>query len=1309
MMAWQIWIDTGGTFTDCIAISPDNKELYIKVLSNGSLRGKILAQVAENTFKIQVNWQTTKDIFQNYECYLLQKTRTKQEEKLIVEQIDFENQLLTLNKGFSVGKNGSPLDFAITANEEAPILATRIATQTPLHQVLPPIQMRLGSTKGTNALLERKGAKVTLLITQGFKDLLKIGTQQRPHLFALNIVKPAPLYENVIEVEERLDSRGNILIHLTDSEIDRIIKTLQAQQVEAIAIALLHSYLNPSHEHLLKERLEKEGFSFISLSSGLANAIKILPRAQTAVVNAYLAPVIHHYLTSIKNTISVPTQNISLDTKNSLKIMTSAGGLVEADFFNPKDSLLSGPAGGIIGAVETAKYSGLQQIITFDMGGTSTDVARYDGSFDYQFETKINDIQILSPSLAIETVAAGGGSLCQFDGFKLTVGPQSAGATPGPACYGVGKQLAITDVNLLLGRLLPDNFNIPIDKKYAQVALEKVQKQVYESTGCLLKQTEILEGFVQIANEKMAEAIRKISVSKGYNPEEYALLAFGGAGGQHACGVASLLNIKQIIIPYKAGLLSAFGMGMAQIERFASLQVLQLLHDFESQLSLAIQQLADKVLQLLQREGFEKKQIGIKNIYLYLRFKGQDSTIEVDASKNESITAQAIKNIFQEKYKKIYGHWVGDTQAIEIESIKVIGATLKQENESKNFSKNTTVYFPEREQVTQVYWQGSFQDTPVFVWEKLQAGASIRGTAILLSQNSTIFIEPNWELTIDEANNAVLRLSKNITIGKTDNSKIEESNSFQAIDLELFINRFVNIAEEMGALLQRTSFSVNVKERLDFSCAVLDAQGGLIVNAPHIPVHLGSLGICVRTLKSTIQMQEGDVIITNHPKFGGSHLPDITLVAPVFFDNQLVGYVANRAHHAEVGGKRPGSMPPDATSLAEEGVVIWPTYLVKNFEPQWDSIKNILLSAPFPTRAIHENLADLNGALASVKAGIDALQALCQKFGIKKIQFYMQALKDHAFQSLQKSLDNFTALKTPAVALFSGFMSRSILLSATENLDDGTKLCVQLDISQDEDDEYVVSIDFRGTSATHRGNLNATPAIVNSAVIYVLRLLLNTDIPLNEGIMKKVQLKIPENTLLNPTFPNDIFQCPAVVGGNTETSQRLVDTLLKALGLAACSQGTMNNLLFGNEYFGYYETICGGTGAGEGFNGCDAVHQHMTNTRITDAEVLEFRYPVRLERFAIRENSGGKGKWQGGNGIVRELTFLEKVSLSVLTQHRKVAPYGLEGGKNGQVGKQYVIRKDGTIEALKGLDKREMETGDRIIIETPGGGGFGLR
>ncbi len=1305
MTAWQIWIDTGGTFTDCIAIPPSGgKERHIKVLSNGSLRGKILAQVAGNAFKIQANWQTNTDIFQGYEFHFLQDAK----QKSTIEKIDIENQILTLNQEMPLEKKAIPIDFAITAHEEAPILAARIATQTALYQPLPPIQMRLGSTKGTNALLERKGAKVTLLITKGFKDLLSIGTQQRPHLFALNIVKPVPLYANVIEVEERLDSQGKILTQLSDKEIDRIIKILQTQQVESIAIAFLHSYLNPAHEQLLKERLEQAGFNFISLSSDLANAIKILQRAQTAVVNAYLAPVIHRYLASIKNTIYSHLQESSTIHKNSLKIMTSAGGLVEADFFSPKDSLLSGPAGGIIGAVATAKLSGFQQIITFDMGGTSTDVARYDGSFDYQFETKITDIQILNPSLAIETVAAGGGSLCQFDGFKLTVGPQSAGANPGPACYGIGKDLAITDVNLLLGRLLPDNFSIPIDKKYAQVALEKVQKKIYENTGNLLKQTEILEGFVQIANEKMAEAIRKISVGKGYNPEEYALLAFGGAGGQHACGVANLLNIKEIIIPYKAGLLSAFGMGMAQIERFVSLQILQTLQDFENQLSPTIQQLADRALKLLREEGFDDSQIGIKNIYLYLRFKGQDSTIEIDIPNYEGLTYQSIQNIFREKYQKIYGHWVGDTQVIEIESIKVIGATLHQENKSQNFSNVPNTYFPQSKRITQTYWKGDFQDAPVFVWEELQAGATIKGMAILLSQNSTIFIEPHWELTIDEANNAVLQFIGNMPAEKVSDKKIEANNHYQAIDLELFTNRFINVAEEMGALLQRTSFSVNIKERLDFSCAILDAQGELIVNAPHIPVHLGSLGICVRTLKSTISMQAGDVIITNHPKFGGSHLPDITLVAPVFFENQLVGYVANRAHHAEIGGKRPGSMPPDATSLAEEGVVIAPMYLVKNFEPQWDSIKNILLTAPFPTRAIRENLADLNGALASIKAGIEALQSLCYKFGKGKVQFYMQALKEYAFQSLQKSLDDFTALKTPVVALFSGFVSRNILLSAAEDLDDGKKLCVRFEISQDEDNDYVLVIDFRGTAATHKGNLNATPAIVNSAVIYVLRLLLGTDIPLNEGIMKKVQLKIPENTLLNPTFPEDIFQCPAVVGGNTETSQRLVDTLLKALGLAACSQGTMNNLLFGNEHFGYYETIGGGTGAGQGFDGCNAVHQHMTNTRITDAEVLELRYPVRLERFAIRENSGGKGKWRGGNGIVRELTFLKKVSLSVLTQHRKVAPYGLEGGKNGQVGKQYIIRKDGALETLKGLDMREMEEGDRIIIETPGGGGFGM-
>lgn len=1302
-MTWQIWIDTGGTFTDCIAISPEGKEQNIKVLSSSRLRGKIVAQISETTFGIQADWQVEQDIFMGYQINLLKNPKNATQGEITVVKYDTQNQLLTLSmplfESFSPKAQFAALDFEITAHEEAPILAARIATQTALTQALPPIHMRLGSTKGTNTLLERKGAKVTLLITKGFKDLLKIGTQQRPHLFALNITKPLPLYDEVIEVEERIDSKGEVLIELTQNEMSKIVEKLKERHTETIAVAFLHSYLNPLHEVLLRAKLIEAGFKFVSLSSDLANAIKILPRGQTAVVNAYLSPVIHTYLSSIKNTILSKNES---GENSTLKVMTSAGGLVEADFFNPKDSLLSGPAGGMVGAAETAKLSGFQKIITLDIGGTSTDVARYDANFDYQFETTINDIQLLSPSLAIETVAAGGGSLCTFDGFKLTVGPESAGANPGPACYGVGEKLAMTDVNLLLGRLSPENFNIPIEVCFAQQALEKVQKQLYEFTGNLVNQNEILEGFVQIVNEKMAEAIRKISVSKGYNPQEYALLAFGGGGGQHACSVAKLLNINQIIIPYKAGLLSAFGMGMAQIERIASVQLLKNLKEVESSLQNTLDYLKDKVFQELQKEGFEKSFIELKVSYAYLRFKGQDSTIEIAFADGKAEAIQLLVEGFKEKYIKIYGHWLGDTQIIEIESLKAIavGVTQRNSEESKSINRGGS-YFPTPEKFTKTYFNGNFVETPIFIWEKLHTGANIRGTALLLSKNSSIFIEADWELTIDVANNAVMKYIP------ADTQIIVIEN--QAIDLELFTNRFKGIAEEMGALLQRTSFSVNVKERLDFSCALLDADGELIVNAPHIPVHLGSLGICVRTLKNTISMQEGDVIITNHPNFGGSHLPDITLVAPVFFENQIVGYVANRAHHAEIGGNRPGSMPPDAQTLAEEGVVISPTYLVKNFEPQWDNIQNTLLSAPFPTRAIHENLADLNGALASVKAGIDALQQLCKNFGIGKVQFYMQALKNHAHESLQKSLANFVRLKSPEEVLAGSFAPRNISLSASEFLDDGTELSVRLEIGQNESNGYEVIIDFAGTSPMHKGNLNATPAIVNSAVIYVLRLLLDTNIPLNEGIMRNVKLKIPTNTLLNPIFSEDIFRCPAVVGGNTETSQRLVDTLLKALRLAACSQGTMNNLLFGNEHFGYYETICGGTGAGDGFHGADAVHQHMTNTRITDAEVLELRYPVRLERFAIKKQSGGAGKWQGGNGIIREITFLANVSLSVLTQHRKVAPYGLEGGESGAIGKQYIVRKNGQIELLKGLDKKEMENGDRIVMETPSGGGFGQR
>ncbi|MDF9797386.1 5-oxoprolinase (ATP-hydrolyzing) [Catalinimonas alkaloidigena] len=1255
---WKIWVDTGGTFTDCIATDPEDHVKRIKVLSTSALRGRISEKTEANTIRVTVHWPVSKDIFHRYQFRVLGEDHPT----LFIDSFDFKNQHLKLSNTLEL-EQLEGRDFEIFSQDEAPILAARLATETPLTQTLPPMEMRLGSTRGTNALLEHKGAKTALLITQGFADLLAIDTQQRPDIFMLNVIKPKPYYHEVIEVKERIDAKGNVLTTLSQTDIDDVILKLKKGKSETVAVAFMHSYLNNTHETMLAKALNEAGFNYVSLSSDLAPSIKILPRAKTALINAYLSPLVGDYLKSVKS---------KLDS-SSLKVMTSAGGLVSSELYHPKDSLLSGPAGGVVGASHFCKQAGktepdIQRILAFDMGGTSTDVSRYDGEFDYRYETSVGDINLYSPALAIETVAAGGGSCCTFDGHKLSVGPESAGARPGPACYGFGGPLTITDVNLLLGRINEDRFGIPISKDKAKEALHALKQQMVNHRSDTYSDEDILLGLLTIANEKMTDAIRKVSVRKGYNPQDHALLACGGAGGQHACNISQILGIKKVIVPYEAGLLSAYGMGQAAIERFVSKQILLPL-DAISDLNNICTTQKREALDLLQSEGYNFHETEIRFVKLYLRFEGQESKLEIDYKDNINVS-----EAFREKYTKLFGHWLND-QIIELESIKVVASTtsLKEESTAEFIDK----YTPDTNTFQQSWVVDQWKEIPVYYWESLHEGATINGPALLVSDNCTLSVDQGWSLFIDQENTAILNHQPS--------EKNHTSDQPEEVQLELFTNRFGAIAEEMGALLERTSFSVNVKERLDFSCALLDSDGELIVNAPHIPVHLGSMGICVRSVRDTLKLEEGDVAITNHPRYGGSHLPDITLISPVFYDHKLVGYVANRAHHAELGGKRPGSMPPDAKSLAEEGVVISPTYLVRKGEVKWEEIRKILSFARYPSRALEENIADLNGALASVKFGVEGLSKLCHEYGLEKIQYFMNAIKEYAHSCLLSSLKNIEA----------GFFD------AIEFLDDGTPIQVSLHIKDSK-----VNIDFAGSGPVHPANLNATSAIITSAVIYVLRLLIRQSIPLNEGLMQSVNLQIPPNSFLNPNFNDDPFQCPAVVGGNTETSQRVVDTLLKALGIVACSQGTMNNLLFGNDQFGYYETIGGGTGAGKGFHGTDGVHQHMTNTRITDPEIFEFRYPVRLETFGIRKLSGGNGKWKGGNGIIRQMTFLEAVSLTILSQHRIQAPYGIRGGKNGYIGKQYVTRTDGKIEQLKGIDQTEIFVGDRITIETPGGGGY---
>jgi 5-oxoprolinase (ATP-hydrolysing) len=1255
---WKIWIDTGGTFTDCIADDPKGQRSRLKVLSKSALRGRILEQISPSTFKVKMNWGTEESIFNGYNFRILGKKHNS----LKILHIDFSNLTIKVDHDLSLDLK-NVLDFEISAGEEAPILAARIITGTPLNKELPGINMRLGSTIGTNALLERTGAQTSLIVTSGYKDLLLIRDQQRPDIFSLNIPDKDPLYEDVHDIQERMSAKGYCLKKLDQNDIQSLITKLQEKKTESIAISFLHSYLNQDHEEILRDKLKEAGFKYITRSATIAPVINYLNRTETATVNAYLDPKVREYLSKVFKNIP----------NGDLKVMTSAGGLVDYKHFLPKDSLFSGPAGGIVGAVEVGRRANIPRLISFDMGGTSTDVARYEGKYEYQYETRVGGATIISPSLSIETVASGGGSICSFDGMKFSVGPESAGSEPGPACYGANGPLTITDVNLLLGRLDENNFGIPVNKELAWKAFRSL-------TGDSLSEHKdpdsILEGFLRIVNEKMATAIRKISINKGYDTSEYSLISFGGAGGQHACDIAEILSINKILVPYDAGLLSAVGMGNARIERFYIKQVLKTYQHIRENLEELIRKSEDIAVELLKEEHILEENIYIREVLLYARFMGQETSLEIIYEDPDRIPQS-----FRDKYEKIYGHWI-ENREIEIESIKVIAAEIPEKESVE--SGQSPAYIPVPLKYQKSWFDNAWVDVPVYIWEDLNVGADIHGPALLISKFTSLVLKKNWDLNINIHNQAVMKfrqIEKETILYNEAQIHFDDS-----IQIELFTNRFISLAEEMGALLRRSSFSVNIKERLDYSCALLDRDGELIVNAPHIPVHLGGLGLCVRSIIEKFVIKPGQVFITNHPGYGGSHLPDITLVAPIFDHNDvLTGFVANRAHHAELGGSRPGSMPPDATHLPEEGKVIAPFCLVDQEQADWDRISNILTSEPFPTRSIEENIADLTGSLASIQAGSEGLKKLCRLYGTSTIQYYMEYLKDYANQSLLKRLKKF----------------KNRNLKAIERLDDGHKIKVKVSIS----DKKMI-FDFTGSSGTHPGNMNATPAIVRSAVLYVLRLLVDEDIPLNEGLMRSVDIKLPTG-FLNPDFYDDVNKCPAVVGGNTETSQRLVDTLLKSFSISACSQGTMNNFLFGNSEFSYYETIGGGVGATDGHRGASAVHQHMTNTRITDPEILEFRYPVRLDRFGIRKNSGGKGLWNGGDGIERIVTFLETLDITILSQHRKEIPYGLKGGEPGKRGQQYLITKNSEKVKLQGIDAKQVEAGDSITILTPGGGGFG--
>lgn len=1248
--AYKISIDTGGTFTDCIGQSPDGKILHRKVLSSGCIRGEIVKWNTPTDFLINESWDLPAGFIRGFRLLLT----ARPEETYLVTGYDPARQSLQIDHSLPSVYQGNRLTFEVSTGEEAPVLGIRLITNTPLNRPFPPLDIRLGTTRGTNALLEMRGSAPVLVTTSGFQDILRIGNQQRPDIFARKIVKSPPLTTATIEVDERIDRSGAILHPIEIKTLENELLRHKDKGFKSVAISFINAYQNPAHESKAAEIARRIGFNYISVSSELSTMIKFLDRTETAVVNAYLSPIIHNYLDDI-------SQQVHAD---KFRVMTSAGGLVKASLFQPVESLLSGPAGGVVGAAVKGRQLGEFNLITFDMGGTSTDVSRYDGGFDYTYELKVGSAHIMGPALTIETVAAGGGSICGYDGYRLFVGPESAGANPGPACYGAGGPLTLTDINLLAGKLHPANFSIPIYPGAAEKKLESLASQIEKSSGNKPSGADLVEGFITIANEIMAGAIKKISVLKGYNPAQYSLVSFGGAGGLHACSIASLLGIKQIIIPEEAGLLSAFGIGRARIERFAEKLILQSIDRSAMVLEKEIRLLEKEAIKKLLDEGIRADQTEIRSRKIFLRYEGQDQSIEIEY--DEKIN---LKQKFIDSYFAVYGHVI-DNRSIEVEALRVVVSEKEEVEESDPVREHETNASP-----IEVNHYGY----AVYHTDQMVPGQRIEGPALLLDRYSTTFIEEGWCYMLRHNRTGVLTFREILT-----DSGIRDR-PYEA-ELELFTNRFMAIAEHMGAMLQRTAFSVNIKERLDFSCALLDSRGNLVANAPHIPVHLGGLSVCTKALIDTIPFNPGDTVITNHPAFGGSHLPDVTTVTPVFDDaKQLAGFVVNRAHHSEIGGISPGSMPPAAGNLAEEGVVIPPFKLVENGKANWRGIRELLSASPFPSRNPEENLADLNAALASNKKGSDALRELIRKYGTSRIDFFFEALRKHASDRMRFTLNKI----------------KDGEYSATEYLDDGSPISVKI---QKENDKC--RIDFSGSGPVHPSNMNATVAIVHSVVIYVLRLLLDEPIPLNDGLLEPVDIIVPHG-MLNPDFNEDPFRCPAVVGGNVEISQRLTDTLLKAFGTMAASQGTMNNVIFGNDRFGYYETLAGGTGAGADFQGADAVHHHMTNTRITDPEIIEFRYPVRILQTRIRPGSGGRGEYRGGNGIIREYEFLEPVNLSLLTQRRNSGPYGMRGGESGQKGRQFIVKPDGSTVELQHTENMDLEKGYRLLIHTPGGGGYG--
>jgi 5-oxoprolinase (ATP-hydrolysing) len=1161
--------------------------------------------------------------------------------------------------------------------------------------------VRMGTTVATNALLERKGDPLLLIVSQGFRDALEIGYQARPKIFARRIEKPSMLYARVVEVPERVRADGTIETPLDLDAARAALKAARAEGISAVAVVFMHAYAYPAHELAAARAAREAGFTQISASHEVSPLVKFVGRGDTAVVDAYLSPLLRRYVDRVASALAPhpsrrafgPPQGevsgphpeerqrsarVSKDeaTTPRLLFMQSSGGLTSANLFRGKDAILSGPAGGVVGAVETARLAGFAKIIGFDMGGTSTDVCHFDGVYERSFESLVAGVRVRAPMMLIHTVAAGGGSILHYDGARFRVGPDSAGADPGPLSYRRAGPLTVTDANVMTGKLLPDFFphifGLAQNEKLDADAVRKAFKALARKLGDGRKPEEIADGFIKIAVENMANAIKTISVQRGHDVTDYVLNSFGGAGGQHACLVADALGLTRVLIHPLSGVLSAFGMGLASLRAARTRTVLARLDDYGlAELAEIRAPLEDEVKQELVRQGVGSGAISVI-VQAHLRYAGTDSLLPILVA-----SLRGMRALFEIAHQQRFG-FISPEKDIEIEAIEVEASGGGEPIEEPEFTVSATAQAVPHD-VTEIFTSGSWHEAPVFLRADLAPGHSIQGPALIIEDHQTVVVEPDWQTHVTTRNHLLLsRIVKK--------AEARVSKHADPVMLEIFNNLFTSVAEQMGYALQNTARSVNIKERLDFSCAIFDAKGRLIANAPHIPVHLGSMDKSVETILRELgdALKPGDVYMLNAPYNGGTHLPDITVVTPVFGENSpdLLFFVAARGHHSDIGGIAPGSMSPKATRIEEEGVYIDPFKLVATGRFREVAALALLTNTPFPARNPSQNIADLKAQVAANEKGVAELRKMVRRYGLGTVRAYMGHVQDNAAE---------------AVARVIAKLKNSRFEVAT---DQGCLIKVAITIDRK---AKKATVDFTGTSAQTSDTFNAPEPITRACVLYVFRTLVDDEIPLNAGCLRHIKIVVPKGSMLKPRYP------AAVAAGNVETSQTIVNCLYGALGVLGSAQGTMNNLTFGNERFQYYETICSGAPAGEGFDGVPAVQTHMTNSRLTDPEVLELRYPVLLERFEIARGSGGKGKWRAGDGTHRVIRFLERMDCAILSGFRKVRPFGLFGGEDGQIGENWVRRKDGSLERLKGSDQTVLEAGEAIIIKTPTGGGFGKK